>query len=67
MRNEPDQYTRFRDDGWPFCPCCDEDELYSLAIPATVATIVCCYRCGWRPARAYTPVTGQFPTQPLSS
>lgn len=24
-------YTQFRDDGWPFCPDCGYDELYSLA------------------------------------
>jgi len=28
------------------CPICGDDELYSLAIPATVETIVGCYRCG---------------------
>lgn len=40
------EYKRFRPDGWPFCPQCDEDELYSLAIPASVETICGCYRCG---------------------
>lgn len=45
-------YRRFRADGWPYCPCCDEDELYSLADPASIETIVGCYRCGWRPVRA---------------
>jgi len=42
-------YKRFRPDGWPYCPRCDEDELWSPAVPATVATIVGCYRCRWRP------------------
>ena len=23
-------YTEFRRDGWPFCPRCEDDELYSL-------------------------------------
>jgi hypothetical protein len=39
-------YRRWRPDGWPYCPRCDEDELYSLADPATVETICGCYRCG---------------------
>jgi hypothetical protein len=39
-------FRRWRADGWPYCPHCGEDELYSLAIPATVATICGCYRCG---------------------
>lgn len=39
-------YRRWRPDGWPYCPRCDEDELYSLATPATVETICGCYRCG---------------------
>jgi hypothetical protein len=45
-------YSRLRNDGWPYCPYCGEDELYSLAIPATIETIASCYRCGWTPARA---------------
>jgi hypothetical protein len=43
-------YARRRADGWPLCPRCDEDELWSGAIPATEDTIVSCLRCGWRPA-----------------
>lgn len=42
-------YARRRRDGWPLCPRCGEDELYSLATPATIETICGCYRCGWRP------------------
>lgn len=42
-------FTKIRSDGWPMCPLCGEDELYSLAIPATIETIVGCYRCNWRP------------------
>lgn len=37
---------KFRPDGWPLCPDCGDDELYSLAIPATAETICGCYRCG---------------------
>ena len=35
-----------RDDGWPICPFCDEDELYSLDLPPTRESICGCYRCG---------------------
>jgi len=38
--------TEWRRDGWPFCPICGDDELYSQEIPATAATICGCYRCG---------------------
>lgn len=36
----------WRKDGWPLCPLCGDDELYSLEIPATAETIRACYRCG---------------------
>lgn len=26
----PNPFTEFRKDGWPLCPRCEEDELYSL-------------------------------------
>lgn len=35
-----------RADGWPLCPQCGEDELYSMSVPATIETICGCYRCG---------------------
>jgi hypothetical protein len=35
-----------RPDGWPLCPSCGDDELYSLALPPTPETIRACYRCG---------------------
>ena len=41
-------YTAHRSDGWPLCPSCGEDELYSLDEPATIESIVGCYLCGWR-------------------
>jgi predicted RNA-binding Zn-ribbon protein involved in translation (DUF1610 family) len=44
-------YPRLREDGWPLCPGCGEDELWSNTVPATVETIVCCLRCGWKPLR----------------
>lgn len=42
-------YREFRKDGWPLCPQCGEDELYSLCVPATAETITGCYRCSWTP------------------
>jgi predicted RNA-binding Zn-ribbon protein involved in translation (DUF1610 family) len=42
-------YTHYRADGWPYCPQCDEDELWSNATYATIDTIVGCYRCDWKP------------------
>lgn len=52
-------YTEFRADGWPFCPSCGEDELYSalmlqwngLAPSPTLADCLAgemrCYHCQW--------------------
>ena len=42
-------YVRFKDDGWPLCPGCGADELWSSGVPATVDTIVSCLGCGWKP------------------
>ncbi len=53
-------YTEFRNDGWPLCPRCGEDELFTLALwpdwqvstpPLAwcVARIDGCYRCAWAP------------------
>ena len=42
-------YARFRKDGWPLCPGCNEDELWSNSEPATTDTIVSCLRCEWKP------------------
>lgn len=42
-------YTMRRADGWPLCPHCENDELYSLHVPATIRTICGCYACGWMP------------------
>lgn len=38
-----------RPDGWPLCPVCGEDELWSGALAATPATIEGCYRCRYNP------------------
>lgn len=38
--------TEFRRDGWPLCPNCGDDELYSLATPPRADAIDGCYRCG---------------------
>lgn len=48
-------YGRFKDDGWPYCPGCGEDELWSGAIPSTIDTIVSCLRCGWKPGYPEVP------------
>lgn len=56
------QYKEFRKDGWPFCPNCKEDELYSQfsswrngvevsPIPTMDDLInhgLRCYRCWWQ-------------------
>lgn len=49
--------TDFRADGWPLCPQCGEDELYSLLfwdgsgerppIREWMKAGLQCYRCGW--------------------
>ena len=49
----PVMYPERRPDGWPLCPQCGEDELYSLETPATIESIVGCYRCGWRAPTAH--------------
>ena len=38
--------VEYRPDGWPLCPNCGQDELYSLSIPPTIETIRGCYLCG---------------------
>lgn len=54
-------YPHRRADGWPLCPQCGDDELFSSAIPATEATIAGCYACNWKPkprAETATPKDG---------
>lgn len=41
--------SRFRADGWPLCPVCDEDELADLTHDfARRDARLYCYRCNWR-------------------
>ena len=54
-------YNQRRPDGWPLCPRCGEDELYSPAIPPTEATIVRCDACGWRPPTEAIPTRPALP------
>lgn len=56
------QYKEFRKDGWPLCPNCEEDELYSLFVwwrngkqilPEPTMDVLIdsglhCYRCQWQ-------------------
>lgn len=51
-----------RADGWPLCPQCGDDELFSSSIPATEATIAGCYACNWKP----DPRTNEAKTSPLT-
>ena len=50
-------FTEFRKDGWPLCPRCEEDELWSsIAISAQRAVTLeecwagdfTCYYCNWK-------------------
>jgi hypothetical protein len=53
------RYTHFRADGWPLCPQCDEDELYSdimlgwigigprPTLQACLDGRMSCYLCHW--------------------
>lgn len=50
MNAKPEMFTAHRPDGWPLCPNCGEDELWSDGIPLTIETIRSCYVCGWNPA-----------------
>ena len=38
---------RFRQDGWPLCPRCGEDELMSLEIEPKPTDWLKCLACGW--------------------
>lgn len=48
-------YREKRSDGWPLCPGCGEDELYSLiwrggpkpSLSEFLASRLRCYLCGW--------------------
>jgi predicted RNA-binding Zn-ribbon protein involved in translation (DUF1610 family) len=51
VTNPGEAYREFRKDGWPLCPGCGDDELWSNAVPASIETIVGCLNCGWKPGR----------------
>jgi len=64
------QYKEFRQDGWPLCPNCGEDELWSRFIWCGDGTIIPkptmddyindglqCYRCQWESVEARRPYT----------
>lgn len=52
-------YKEFRKDGWPLCPNCEEEELYSHlmlgwtnpsrtpSVEECIAGGMACYACGW--------------------
>ena len=37
----------YRPDGWPLCPQCGEDELYSIAPLPSPADFLRCLNCNW--------------------
>lgn len=55
-----------RADGWPLCPTCDEDELYSLLrwdgltdrppLQEWIDAGLRCYKCGWDSTRRDAPI-----------
>ena len=44
LRHPP--ITRWRQDGWPLCPYCGDDEAYSLESPVDREHLDGCYVCG---------------------
>ena len=50
-------FPQTRDDGWPLCPQCEQDEVYSMLVwdgegappplDAYVAAGMACYFCAW--------------------
>lgn len=61
------QYKEFRADGWPLCPNCGEDELYSHlswtdyddkpAMSDYIKDGLQCYRCQWQSSEIRKPYT----------
>ena len=49
VKIEDGPYTKFRKDGWPYCPDCGLDGLISDCEPATIETIRLCIKCRWSP------------------
>lgn len=59
MKSVNPTFTEFRKDGWPLCPDCGEDELYSYLMlgwtepdPPSLQDCIDsgmeCYRCSWK-------------------
>jgi hypothetical protein len=46
-----DERRHYRADGWPLCPLCEEDELWTAAhspdLEDHFLETFRCYRCGW--------------------
>lgn len=49
MKATDASFTERRKDGWPLCPRCGEDELWSNEPHDGNAYIAGCYRCTWEP------------------
>src|SRR6266496_849093 len=54
----------YRADGWPLCPRCGDDELWSAALPASTTGDLSCYRCGWSGSVPLDPLHGAVPYEP---
>ena len=61
-------YSEFREDGWPLCPACGQDELFAgvhseteqrvyedRGHRPTISMIEGCYACHWSPYMFYGP------------
>lgn len=44
----PESVPAYRRDGWPLCPQCGHDELWSARLPARPSDPLTCYLCDWR-------------------
>jgi hypothetical protein len=42
-------YVKYTEDGWPRCPGCGADALWSAEARADIELIVGCLRCEWQP------------------
>lgn len=47
----PKEFVESRPDGWPLCPGCGEDELWSAETYPSRLRIAGCYACPWRPGK----------------
>jgi hypothetical protein len=70
---EDTPYKEFRKDGWPFCPRCGEDELYSHkmlhwhgdgerpTIEECIKGGMTCYNCSWSSPKAAPEPVAESP------